>query len=394
MSTGYIRSLDGVRALAVLLVMTFHYHVNNFGWMGVQLFFVLSGFLITGILWKEKHRDTSLSGKFKKFWARRSLRIFPLYFGLLLFLLLTWLLFNFPPYYPTFIPYLATYTFNFFRTSSDWIVTPLFTHMWSLCVEEQFYLFWPLIIFLCPPKFIKGLMITVMLAAPLIRYALGIYYQQKGLQPEVVADTVYWNTLSHLDAFFIGGSIPVFALGKKVKKPAVYFFCFLFLILTAGAFNYLFGNSSFSYLEDLGYGHGQVAHYEHVWHYTLLNLFFSSFILLMISEHSRDLFPWLQKFLESSWLVRIGKVSYGMYVFHWAILVYFYNKVVEMVHAGSGWSHTLLFIPYVAIVYGFAELSFRFYENKFIQLKDKFFADKPATREELVIQNSDAVSAP
>ena len=78
---GYIKSLDGIRAIAIILVMSFHADLTHFGWFGVQLFFVLSGFLITGILWKEKQAQTSLQYKFKKFWTRRSLRIFPLYFG-------------------------------------------------------------------------------------------------------------------------------------------------------------------------------------------------------------------------------------------------------------------------------------------------------------------------
>ena len=123
MSQGYVKSLDGVRAIAIILVMTFHAGLNDFGWMGVQLFFVLSGYLITRILWTEKFREGSLSHKFKKFWVRRSLRIFPLYYGFLLVLGITYLLFHFPFYYSRFIPYLATYTFNYTRTFDDWLVT-------------------------------------------------------------------------------------------------------------------------------------------------------------------------------------------------------------------------------------------------------------------------------
>src|SRR5437762_11933724 len=108
MNNGYIRSLDGVRALAIILVMTFHFEITHFGWLGVQLFFVLSGFLITGILWKEKTREAPVSYKLKKFWVRRTLRIFPLYFGYLAVLGLTYVLFHFPSYYPTYIPYLLT----------------------------------------------------------------------------------------------------------------------------------------------------------------------------------------------------------------------------------------------------------------------------------------------
>ena len=117
---GYVRSLDGVRALAIILVMSFHANLNHFGWMGVQLFFVLSGYLITGILWKEKGLEGSVGFKLKKFWVRRSLRIFPLYFGFLIIIGVVYLLFQFPGYYPTYIPYLATYTFNYTRTFAGW----------------------------------------------------------------------------------------------------------------------------------------------------------------------------------------------------------------------------------------------------------------------------------
>src|SRR5690242_8764765 len=111
MQAGYIKSLDGVRALAIILVMSFHAGLTDYGWMGVQLFFVLSGYLITGILWKEKFNDSPLGFKFKKFWVRRSLRIFPLYFGYLLVLGIIYLLFHFPVYYPDYAAYLFTYTF-------------------------------------------------------------------------------------------------------------------------------------------------------------------------------------------------------------------------------------------------------------------------------------------
>src|SRR4051812_16264392 len=116
MGEGYIKSLDGVRALAIILVMSFHAGLNHFGWTGVQLFFVLSGFLITGILWKDKFRPGPLGYKFRKFWVRRSLRIFPLYFGFVFFFGLTYLFVHFPSYYATYFPSLATYTVNYTRT--------------------------------------------------------------------------------------------------------------------------------------------------------------------------------------------------------------------------------------------------------------------------------------
>ena len=372
-TTGYIKSLDGVRAIAIILVMSFHAEITHFGWFGVQFFFVLSGFLITGILWKEKHIDTPLSFKFKKFWVRRSLRIFPLYFGYLLFISISYIFFHFPSYYSNYAPYLFTYTFNYTRSLPQWQGNPLFTHLWSLSIEEQFYLFFPLIIFLCPPKFIKYLMLIIIAISPLTRFLLGEYYTHKGLTPAVAADAVYWNTLSHLDAFFMGGIIPVLSLDKKIKKPQLVFFISLAIALVAGIFNFIYTDSGGYYFNDLGYNHGQMQLYEHVWHYTCLNFLFASFILCIISIHSTKIFASIRSALENKWMVRMGKVSYGMYLFHWAILVYGYNRVFSTENLAL---KTLLFVPYVLIVYAVAELSFRLYESRFLKLKDSLFTKK------------------
>jgi len=372
-NSGYIKSLDGVRAVAIILVMSFHAEITHFGWFGVQLFFVLSGFLITGILWKEKHVESSLSFKFKKFWVRRSLRIFPLYFGYLLLISLAYIFFHFPSYYSNYAPYLFTYTFNYTRSLPQWQGNPLFTHLWSLSIEEQFYLFFPLIMFLCPPKFIKYLMLIVIAVSPLTRFLLGEYYSSKGLSQPVVADAVYWNTLSHLDAFFMGGLIPVFSLYKKIKKPQLIFVIALIITVVAGAINFIYTDSGSYYFNDLGYNHGQTELYEHVWHYSVLNFLFASFILSIVSIHSTKIFASIRKSLESNWMVRIGKVSYGMYLFHWAILVYVSNRIFT---TETLWLKILIFIPYVVVVYLFAELSFRLYESHFLKFKDSLFTKK------------------
>lgn len=372
-NTGYIKSLDGLRAIAIILVMSFHAEITYFGWFGVQLFFVLSGYLITGILWKEKQQVSPLSFKFKKFWVRRSLRIFPLYFGYLFFISLTYIFFHFPSYYSNYVPYLFTYTFNYTRSFPQWQGNPLFTHLWSLSIEEQFYLFFPLIMFLCPPKFTKYLMVVVIAVSPLTRFLLGEYYASKGLSEPVVADTIYWNTLSHLDAFFMGGLIPVLSLDKKIKKPQRIFTIALIIALIAGAVNFIYTGSENYYLNDLGYHHGQTKLYEHVWHYTLLNFLFSSFILALVSYNSNKTFSAVTKFLETKWMVRIGKVSYGMYLFHWAILVYVCNRFFPTESLAL---RILFFVPYVILVYLFAEVSFRLYESKFLKLKDSLFLKK------------------
>jgi peptidoglycan/LPS O-acetylase OafA/YrhL len=368
MNKGYIRSLDGLRAVAVILVMSFHYQLNYFGWAGVLLFFVLSGFLITRILWMEKFKQEPLFFRFKKFWLRRSLRIFPLYYAFLLILGLSFFIFHFPSYYQTFIPWLATYTFNYTRLMPKWLVSPLFTHLWSLSIEEQFYLIFPFFIFLCPTKIIRLVMPAMLVLGPFIRWLLGIYYIHRAPSLHVAGDAVYWNTMSHLDAFCMGGLIPVLALEQKIRRPSLYFAAAFSTAVLAGILNFVYLDNSHSYASDLGYNHAEVGNYQHVWCYTLLNLLFASFILMLVSEKAQHRDSLLKRILESNWMVNIGRVSYGMYIFHWAIMVYVTGKLFPF---RQPLFRMLSFIPYVAAVYFFSVLSFRFFESYFIKLKDR-----------------------
>src|SRR5580704_6737113 len=150
----YIPQFDGLRGIAILAVLFAHLtylhsigfaHIFQYGRTGVDLFFVLSGFLITGILLDTK----ALPGYFKNFYARRALRIWPLYYGVLFFFFVF-----FPLVFPqhpfatdrSTWPYYLTYTQHlFFHFKHSAPLTP----SWSLAVEEQYYTFWALVVFLC-----------------------------------------------------------------------------------------------------------------------------------------------------------------------------------------------------------------------------------------------------
>lgn len=185
--------LDGLRGVAIVPVMLYHFtggtdntatglglwfsRVTGVGWIGVDLFFVLSGFLITGILLDSRGSERCL----RNFYARRSLRIFPLYFGVLV------LLFVVLPLVPgLFVPGLAgvsenqfwlwTYTSNiarFFEPSlvfhAGWIQT---VHFWSLAVEEQFYLVWPIVVVLARPGTLVRWCVAVTAASLVLRAVL------------------------------------------------------------------------------------------------------------------------------------------------------------------------------------------------------------------------------
>lgn len=282
----YIKSLDGIRAIAILLVMAFHFGIIRFGWMGVQLFFVLSGFLISSILLKEKEKPASLPQRLKKFWIRRSLRIFPLYYIYLTVFVIICLFTAFPPGYFHDLPYLYSYTFNLTRITNSWHESPVYTHFWSLCVEEQFYLFFPFVIFLLSRSSLRALLVAVLIAGPVFRWSFGNYLAQSGKTTFEIFDVIYWFPFSHLDAFFTGMAIPLLSLKDRIKRPEWLFVLSGALALFAGLTNYFTESHGHSLPTSMGYNFGDINSYQHVWYYTVLNLCAASLILLLVSSYS------------------------------------------------------------------------------------------------------------
>src|SRR5262249_55951728 len=158
----YLRELDGVRGVAILLVMLFHFgavvseggaptgaasklvqRAVGAGWCGVDLFFVLSGFLITGILYDTKGQP----GYYRTFYARRTVRIFPLYYGLLVasFLVRPWAGLG-PPAPEGYQGWFWLYLANVLRVVHGGEACGRLEHFWSLAVEEHFYLIWPFVV--------------------------------------------------------------------------------------------------------------------------------------------------------------------------------------------------------------------------------------------------------
>jgi peptidoglycan/LPS O-acetylase OafA/YrhL len=199
-STTRIPQLDGLRGIAILLVIFWHYYMNGGGnsspfyekklwerllslsWSGVDLFFVLSGFLIGGIL-MEKQKT---SNYFRIFYLRRFCRIFPLYFALL-FSLGGFLYFCWPPdilapqsqknayYFLTGdfhkVPWWSYPLFlqNFFLTYHNQFDSTWLSVTWSLAIEEQFYLVLPLLIRFIPPSRLPYVLILLIFVAPVFR---------------------------------------------------------------------------------------------------------------------------------------------------------------------------------------------------------------------------------
>jgi peptidoglycan/LPS O-acetylase OafA/YrhL len=162
--------LDGLRAVAVAFVMAFHFipavdRVAPLGSIGVRLFFVLSGFLITRILLASRTR--SIGDALRSFYIRRSLRIFPLFY----LVLAVAALMNIGPVRST-IGWHVTYLTNaYLFERGAWHGS--ISHLWSLAVEEQFYLVWPCLVLLLPARRLPAVIAAMLVAAPLSRLLIG-----------------------------------------------------------------------------------------------------------------------------------------------------------------------------------------------------------------------------
>lgn len=362
----YIKPLDGLRGIAVLLVIIFHFSKLPFisfdfeiGWVGVQLFFVLSGYLITRILLNEKE-ELEFKPYLKKFYWRRTLRIFPIYFLYLFFVTFLYYLTGEPGDYNDAAPYLFTYTYNFFILTPEWQVTRVYGHLWSLSVEEQFYLCWPLIVFFLNRRNLKYFAIALFFFVPLFRYFLGTVLLDQ-MNPNNVGPSIYLFTLSHFDAFAMGGLLTMFNskqrdLILKYKWPVM---ALVILIGIVNLFSYAAPITSYE-ISSLGYVVGNLENYQHVWSYTLLNILFGVAILSLVVEGS--------KLMSNKVLVFMGRISYGMYLYHFMAII-----MIEKVFGKPVINELVTFIICLVSIIGISYLSYIVIEKPLLRLKDKKF---------------------
>ena len=365
-----IKGLDGLRAIAFLLVFFYHTLWIEFGWMGVQLFFVLSGFLITGILIDMKDRLAG-AAYFVKFYGRRFLRIFPLYYFYLLImtLLVAWLAsnqvkLNYMGIYQEQLPYALTYVYNFYAASASFErYISFLTHLWSLAVEEQFYIIWPLLIFLVPRSKYKITFLSVIGLSILFRLWIATWSPDNmpGFLTHDPLRVIYFLPFSHLDAFALGALLTV----ADIPKARPQFIAFLIGLPILGIVSDALASGTWANAADLGYPLLLPFAWKSVWGYTALNYLFA----ILIFGVAR--LGWFERFLESRPMAYLGKISYGLYVYHFAILWF-----VTIPFGLS--SIAPLPIPNAAaallLTVIIAGLSYRLLEKPLIDLKDRFFA--------------------
>lgn len=374
-SDAYVPELDGIRGVAIIGVIAVHFiatlldqpqnwvdrvagKITGYGMWGVDLFFVLSGYLITGILWDSRPSPRY----FKAFYMRRTLRIFPLYYGVLFLLIVLVPRSLFEAYSPDALVmrehqfWLWTYLTNVYCAKEGSFAIPYVSHFWTLAIEEHFYLFWPLVIKLANRTSAMGIAIGLSVLALGLRLVLG-----------QTTDNELWAqvlTPCRLDSLCIGawfalairGPLGPAAIGRHLKTWLI--------------------ASSFALLLLMALPKSLLPHE--------VNLPLKETALALLSgcvifaAAWREGPPLLKAPLRLSVLRLFGKYSYGLYVFH-AILSYGAWRHRTAAHlepfVGSYTAAVLVqSLLGTALSLGIAMASYHLFEVRFLAMKKWFKA--------------------
>jgi len=343
-----MRQLDSLRAIAVIFVLFAHwlsYPMMNYldlGKIGVNIFFILSGFLITTILLKNRQVESKIK-TLKNFYIRRFLRIFPLYYSLLIILFIL----GFETVRKTFFWNIFYLTNILTFINGTWSIS--ISHFWSLSMEEQFYLIWPCFILFIPYRYLLRFIVLIICISALTRIILYSFHFSY-----ISIDTF---PLCTMDFLGFGALLAYFKEnGILINRQSI-----VFNILAIISF---FLYSLILFLIHKGF------------HNLFLDVLKNSLLMLclgwIVFKASIGFTGIIGKILNYEPIVYIGKISYGLYLLH-SFMPNILNYVLLKLGASnleiSKIPKTMIYFALLVIISSF---SWFFYEKPFLKLKERF----------------------
>jgi peptidoglycan/LPS O-acetylase OafA/YrhL len=347
----YLPQLDSLRAIAAISVMLFHFNIFSFGDKGVQLFFTISGFLITSILLRTKEQATLQGTRLyaiRNFMIRRVLRLFPLYYLLLFVFLGLGLLGAKAGWY-------FTYTSNFLFLKHGWQPEPL-NHTWSLAIEEQFYLLWPWLILFVPRRWE-------------LLFAIGVFLS--GYVFKVSWDLIHPGTINgmfllpyQLDTLGAGILLAVISQPaysslldtRSVRFCTKYSWALIPVLLAAS----MLLKKDSSFLQPV-----------------FFPLSLSLLTVLLVHKATLGFNGFFGRIIESKAMVLVGQISYGVYLYH-LVIPFFVSVACSKLHISFPSNDYLQAAIYIPVTLLTAYVSWRWFETPFTRLKKRFEYSKPA----------------
>ncbi len=372
-SRGHIPALDGIRGLAVLAVLVLHFTVitpgpglagvatelTGFGWAGVDLFFVLSGFLITGILVDAKGSD----GFYRNFYVRRALRIFPLFYAYLLVVLVVWPALSDGQPDPLSAKLLtAGYLGNFLMAFGGWEALPGHTtHLWSLAIEEQFYLIWPFVVARLSRARLTQLCVVVIVGAFAFRIAAHQLWAT-GIPGYVLlparADTLAAGALLALQVRKTGWETRLYPwMGRFVLAGLT--LLLLMLLVDPQA-----GDGTFTPLH---------AHVQLLGFPSALFLSLAAVLWAVMPAPASGHRP----LIDSGLMQRLGRLSYGAYLLHiplrnTMVSRLFPGAILPPMLGSSVLTQVVVLVVGIVVTFAIAQVSWTVFESPILRLKRHF----------------------
>ncbi|MCZ8354340.1 MAG: acyltransferase [Cyclobacteriaceae bacterium] len=346
-----IETLDGLRGYAALLVLWAHFPVMGnlskyshlassytfAGYIGVDVFFALSGFLITRILIKEKESN-DLS--FKRFYLKRCLRIFPIYYLsiILVGLVISW----------NDLIWVATYLSNYYFSFQS--APNAMRHTWSLCVEEHFYIFWPLIIYLFTIEQARKVILVYIPLFVILGVLLTIIISDAALSDNLIYRASHLRILT----LALGSGLAFFEkdiLSLSQKKTWLLVSILTFAFIVCRFYHKII------YLKDINS--------------SIIKLFtlsvFSTLLVSIVIKMNSNFLVKLKFIFTNSFIKFIGKISYGIYLYHYPIY-FLFGYTIDDYQIESSIPQALIVVSLCLIV---PTISFYLIEKPLLNLKEK-----------------------